>query len=237
MATWYWEGRTPSGEAKTGVIEAESEREVHLKLKQRQIQPEKVRKQLKPKFKFEFSSGVSRQDLVVFIRQFATMIDAGLPLVQCLELIASQQENKRFKAILLDIKDTVAGGATFAQALERHPKVFDTLFVNLVAAGEVGGILDTILNRLAAYIEKNAKLARQVKSALAYPIGITAVAGIVIFVLLRFVIPSFEKMFADIGSDSPRAHLEVSHDLPCRAGRLPHVAGGSGRPRSPEAPK
>lgn len=226
MATWYWEGRTPSGEAKTGVIEAESEREVHLKLKQRQIQPEKVRKQLKPKFKFEFSSGVSRQDLVVFIRQFATMIDAGLPLVQCLELIASQQENKRFKAILLDIKDTVAGGATFAQALERHPKVFDTLFVNLVAAGEVGGILDTILNRLAAYIEKNAKLARQVKSALAYPIGITAVAGIVIFVLLRFVIPSFEKMFSNMGGELPgltKMVIGMSHWL--AANTIPVVAG------------
>ena len=226
MATWYWEGRTPSGEAKTGVIEAESEREVHLKLKQRQIQPEKVRKQLKPKFKFEFSSGVARQDLVVFIRQFATMIDAGLPLVQCLELIASQQENKRFKAILLDIKDTVAGGATFAQALERHPKVFDTLFVNLVAAGEVGGILDTILNRLAAYIEKNAKLARQVKSALAYPIGITAVAGIVIFVLLRFVIPSFEKMFSNMGGELPgltKMVIGMSHWL--AANTIPVVAG------------
>ena len=107
MATWHWEGRTPSGEVKSGVIDAKNEREVHLKLKQRQIQPEKVRKQLKPKVKFEFSSGVSRKDLVVFIRQFATMIDAGLPLVQCLDLIASQQENKRFKAILNDIKDTI----------------------------------------------------------------------------------------------------------------------------------
>jgi type IV pilus assembly protein PilC len=203
MATWQWEGRTPSGELKTGVLEAENEREVHIKLKQRQINPEKVRKQLKPKIKLEFGSGVTRQDLVVFIRQFATMIDAGLPLVQCLELIASQQANKRFKEILNDIKDHVAGGATFAQALERHPKVFDSLFVNLVAAGEVGGILDTILNRLAAYIEKNAKLARQVKSAMAYPIGITAVAAIVIFVLLRFVIPSFEKMFTNMGGDLP----------------------------------
>lgn len=203
MATWYWEGRTPSGELKTGVIDADNERDVHIKLKQRQINPEKVRKQLKPKVKVEFSSGVSRQDLVVFVRQFATMIDAGLPLVQCLDLIASQQANKKFKAILLDIKDTVAGGATFAQALERHPKIFDTLFVNLVAAGEVGGILDTILNRLAAYIEKNAKLARQVKSALAYPVGISAVAAIVIFILLRFVIPNFEKMFTSMGGDLP----------------------------------
>ena len=216
MATWQWEGRTPSGELKNGVIEAENEREVHLKLKQRQINPEKVRKQLKPKIKFEFGSGVSRQELVVFVRQFATMIDAGLPLVQCLELIASQQENKKFQAILNDIRDHVAGGSTFAQSLERHPKVFDTLFVNLVAAGEVGGILDTILNRLAAYIENNAKLARQVKSAMAYPIGISAVAGIVIFVLLRFVIPSFEKMFTNMGGDLPgltKVVIGMSHWL------------------------
>ena len=229
MATWQWEGRTPSGELKKGVIEAENEREVHIKLKQRQINPDRVRKQLAPKIKFDFSTGVSRQDLVVFVRQFATMIDAGLPLVQCLELIASQQANKRFKEILTDIKDHVAGGATFAQALERHPKVFDTLFVNLVAAGEVGGILDTILNRLASYIENNAKLARQVKSAMAYPIGITAVAGIVIFVLLRFVIPSFEKMFANMGGQLPgltQIVIGMSHWL--AANTIPVLLGVGG---------
>jgi type IV pilus assembly protein PilC len=203
MAKWYWEGRTRSNELKKGVMEADSEREVHLKLRQQEIQPEKVRKQIVSGFKFEMAPRVKRQEMVVFVRQFATMIDAGLPLVQCLELIASQQANKGFKNILIDIKDTVGGGSTFAQALERHPKVFDTLFVNLVAAGEVGGILDTILNRLAAYIEKNAKLARQVKSAMAYPVGISAVAAIVIFVLLRFVIPSFEKMFTNMGGDLP----------------------------------
>ena len=203
MAKWQWEGRTRSGELRKGVMEAASEKEVHLKLRQQEIQPERVRKQFGPKINLNLGPSVKRQELVVFVRQFATMIDAGLPLVQCLELIASQQDNKGFKAILIDIKDTVGGGSTFAQALERHPKVFDTLFINLVAAGEVGGILDTILNRLAAYIEKNAKLARQVKSAMAYPIGITGVAAIVIFVLLRFVIPSFEKMFTNMGGDLP----------------------------------
>jgi type IV pilus assembly protein PilC len=203
MAKWQWEGRTRSGELRKGVMEAPSEKEVHLKLRQQEIQPERVRKQFGPKINLNLGPSVKRQELVVFVRQFATMIDAGLPLVQCLDLIASQQDNKGFKAILIDIKDTVGGGSTFAQALERHPKVFDTLFINLVAAGEVGGILDTILNRLAAYIEKNAKLARQVKSAMAYPIGITGVAAIVIFVLLRFVIPSFEKMFTNMGGDLP----------------------------------
>jgi len=202
--TWHWEGRTRSGEVKSGTYEAESEREVHTYLRQREINPTTVRKPLGPQLNLNFlAPSVSRQDIVVFVRQFATMIDAGLPLVQCLDLIASQQENRTFKAVLYDIKEHVGGGATFAQALRRHPKVFDDLFVNLVEAGEVGGILDTILNRLAAYIEKNAKLARQVKSAMAYPVGITIVAGIVIFVLLRFVIPSFESMFTSMGGKLP----------------------------------
>ena len=175
MPMWSWEGRTRSGELKKGVIEADSEKDVHFKLRQQEIQPEKIKKQSEPKFKGDFlAPSVKRQDIVVFVRQFATMIDAGLPLVQCLELIAGQQSNRTFKAVLTDIKDTVGGGSTFAQALKRHPKVFDTLFVNLVAAGEVGGILDTILNRLASYIEKNAKLARQVKSAMAYPYPLTS---------------------------------------------------------------
>jgi type IV pilus assembly protein PilC len=204
MPIWNWEGRTRSGELKKGVIEADSEKDAHFKLRQQEIQPDKLKKQSELKFKMDFlAPSVKRQDIVVFVRQFATMIDAGLPLVQCLELIAGQQSNRTFKAVLTDIKDTVGGGSTFAQALKRHPKVFDTLFVNLVAAGEVGGILDTILNRLASYIEKNAKLARQVKSAMAYPIGITIVAFIVIFVLLKFVIPSFEKMFTNMGGDLP----------------------------------
>jgi len=202
--TWQWEGRTRSGEVKSGTYEAETEREVHSYLRQREIQPTSVRKPLGPQLSLDFlAPSVSRQDIVVFVRQFATMIDAGLPLVQCLDLIASQQENRTFKAVLYDIKEHVGGGATFAQALKRHPKVFDELFVNLVEAGEIGGILDTILNRLAAYIEKNAKLARQVKSAMAYPVGITIVAGIVIFVLLRFVIPSFESMFTSMGGKLP----------------------------------
>lgn len=201
---WHWEGRTRSGEVKTGTYEAETEREVHSYLRQREINPTVVRKPLGPQLNLDFlAPSVSRQDIVVFVRQFATMIDAGLPLVQCLDLIASQQENRTFKAVLYDIKEHVGGGATFAQALRRHPKVFDDLFVNLVEAGEIGGILDTILNRLAAYIEKNAKLARQVKSAMAYPVGITIVAAIVIFVLLRFVIPSFESMFTSMGGKLP----------------------------------
>jgi type IV pilus assembly protein PilC len=140
------------------------------------------------------------KDLVIFTRQFSTMIDAGLPLVQCLEILGTQLENRTFKEILMDIKDTVEGGATFADSLRKHPKVFDELYVNLVAAGEVGGILDTILSRLAVYIEKSMKLRKKVKGAMVYPICICIVAVAVLMILLYYVIPVFEKMFEDFGS-------------------------------------
>ncbi len=200
MAEWVWEGRTRAGELRKGVLEAESEREVQQRLRQQNIMVEKVRQKRKG-FSLAFlTGGVSSAQLVVFVRQFATMIDAGLPLVQCLEILSSQEPNKYFKSVLLDVKQSVEGGATFADSLRRHPKVFDTLFVNLVAAGEIGGILDTILNRLATYIEKNVKLMRQVKGAMMYPIGIMVVAGGVVFALLKWVIPTFAKMFGDFGN-------------------------------------
>ncbi len=128
------------------------------------------------------------------------MIDAGLPLVQCLEILGNQEPNPFFAASLKDIKATVEQGATFSDALRRHPKIFDELFVNLVQAGEVGGILDTILNRLAVYIEKRVKLGRQVRGALTYPIAVICILAIVIFVLMTFVIPAFEGMFAEFGA-------------------------------------
>src|SRR5690606_16803646 len=146
---------------------------------------------------------VETKDLVVFTRQFATMIDSGLPLVQCLDILSSQQENKTFKDVLIRVKESVEGGSTFADALSKHPKVFDQLYVNLVAAGEVGGILDTILNRLAAYIEKAMKLRKQVKGAMVYPTTIMAIAVIVVGVILVFVIPTFAKMFQEFGGDLP----------------------------------
>jgi type IV pilus assembly protein PilC len=146
---------------------------------------------------------VDMKDLVVFTRQFATMIDSGLPLVQCLDILAGQQENKTFKDILFKVKESVEGGSTFADSLAKHPKAFDELFVNMVAAGEVGGILDTILNRLAAYIEKAMKLKKKVKGAMVYPATIMSIAVIVVGVILIFVIPTFAKMFADFGGDLP----------------------------------
>lgn len=199
MAVWVWEGRTRTGEVRKGTIEADAERDVLIKLRQQNIQPSRVKKKGRALSLPSFGGSVSSAQLVIFVRQFATMIDAGLPLVQCLGILGTQEPNKSFKRVILDVKANVEGGSTFADSLKRHPMVFDTLFVNLVAAGEIGGILDTILNRLATYIEKNVKLVRQVKGAMAYPVGILVVAVGVVGALLKYVIPTFEKMFADMG--------------------------------------
>jgi len=181
-------------------MEAENADMVQNRLRAQQLSPTKVKK--KPKeINLTFGKPVSEKELVIFVRQFATMIDAGLPLVQCLEILAGQGDNKQFNKILKDIKASVEEGATFSASLERHPKVFDTLFVNLIAAGEMGGILDTILNRLAIYIEKRVKLKRQVRSAMVYPAAIGGVAIIVVSVLLTWVIPAFQEMFMDFGGD------------------------------------
>jgi len=200
MTEWVWEGRTRTGETRKGVMQADQERDVLLKLRQQNIQPSRVRKKGKAISLPTFGGGVSSAELVVFVRQFATMIDAGLPLVQCLEILGTQEPNKTFKRVILDVKGSVEGGATFADSLKRHPTVFDSLFVNLIAAGEIGGILDTILNRLATYIEKNVKLVRQVKGAMVYPVAIMIIAIGVVAALLKWVIPTFEKMFADFNN-------------------------------------
>nr|WP_321532036.1 type II secretion system F family protein [uncultured Desulfuromonas sp.] len=188
-------------------MEAPSEAIVRAQLRRQGIRPTKVKekgKGMDMELKIPgFEPKVTTKDLVVFTRQFATMIDAGLPLVQCLDILSSQQANSTFKRILLTVKGDVESGSTFADALRKHPKAFDDLFVNLVAAGEVGGILDTILNRLAAYIEKAMKLKKQVKSAMTYPSTVVAIATIVVGVILVFVIPAFEKMFADFGGSLP----------------------------------
>jgi type IV pilus assembly protein PilC len=201
MAEFVWEARGRTGEIRKGTMEAESEAVVQNRLRAQQLSPTKVRKKGEgAKLNFTIGSGVDTKDLVKFTRQFATMIDAGLPLVQCLEILSSQEPNKIFQAALRDIKSAVEQGATFSDALRRHPKIFDELFVNLVQAGEVGGILDTILNRLAVYIEKRVKLARQVRGALAYPTAVIIIMIIVMIVLMTFVIPAFEGMFAEFGA-------------------------------------
>jgi type IV pilus assembly protein PilC len=202
MAEFVWEARGRTGDIRKGVMEAENEAAVHQRLRTQQLSPTKVKKKggFDALSNLQFGSGVEPKDIVKFIRQFATMIDAGLPLVQCLEILGNQEPNKFFQNALRDIKSTVEQGATFSDALKRHPKIFDDLFVNLVAAGEVGGILDTILNRLAVYIEKRVKLARQVRGALTYPIAVICIMILVMIVLMTFVIPAFENMFAEFGA-------------------------------------
>jgi len=178
-------------------MEAADEAAVNARLRQLQLNPVRIRKKLN--ISFTVGSGVATKDLVTFTRLFATMIDAGLPLVQCLDILASQQTNKQFEVILKDVKASVEGGSSFSDALKRHPRVFDELFVNLVHAGEVGGILDSILSRLSVYLEKRQKLVRQVRGALVYPSIVVVIAAGVMTVLMTFVIPAFESMFKDFG--------------------------------------
>jgi type IV pilus assembly protein PilC len=205
MPVYVWKGVNRKGQKKRGEMDADNENFVRLALKRQGVEPSSVKP--KPKDVFAniklFQPKVSEKDIVVMTRQFATMIDAGLPLVQCLDILYSQQDNRTFKRILKQIKDDVEGGSTFADALKKHPDVFDDLFVNLVAAGEIGGILDVILNRLANYIEKAAKLKKKVKGAMVYPAVVMIVAFVVVAVILIFVIPVFQQMFADFGRALP----------------------------------
>ncbi|MEW6720321.1 MAG: type II secretion system F family protein [Thermodesulfobacteriota bacterium] len=208
MDRFAWEGKNRGGQKVSGEIEAPNEAFVLAQLRREQITPLSVKKRgglmdMKISLPFAGEKKVTQKELAVFTRQFATMIDAGLPLVQCLDILGAQQENPSFKKVLLRVKEDVESGSTFADSLGKHPKVFDPLFVNLVAAGEVGGILDTILSRLAEHIEKAMKLAKKIKGAMVYPSTIVAVAVIVTVVLLVYVIPIFAKMFTDFGGALP----------------------------------
>ena len=204
MATYVWTGTTRTGEDANGEMTADSEDDVRNKLRSQNIQPSRIKKKsAEIKLPFAIGGGVSNKELVVFTRQFATMIDAGLPLVQCLDILASAEPNKTFQRTIYAVKSDVEQGSTFASALNKHPKIFDELYVNLVAAGEVGGILDSILNRLAIYIEKSVKTARKVKGAFSYPLGVLSVAVLVVVVLLWKVIPVFEGMFESMGAELP----------------------------------
>jgi type IV pilus assembly protein PilC len=205
MPVFTWKGEDRSGAAQKGEIEAPHEHAVRAQLRRMQIKPTKVKQKSKDLFENVsfMQPKVKQTNVVIFARQFATMINAGLPLIQSLNILESQEENKTFKAILKEVKENVEEGATLADAMGKHPKVFDELFVNMVAAGEVGGILDTILNRLSVYMEKAMKLKRQVKGAMTYPAIVLVIAVLVIVVILVFVIPVFEKMFADFGGTLP----------------------------------
>jgi len=212
LPIWTWEGKTKTGEVKKGEMEATDEASVQQRLRAMALQNVKIRKKSQFSFKLPGIGGVTQKDIVIFTRQFATMIDAGLPLVQCLDILATQLDNMAFRDVLTKVKVKVESGSTLADALKDHPKVFDTLYVQLVAAGEIGGILDTILNRLAAYIEKNEKLKSKVKGAMVYPSIVLTVAIGVTVVLLLFVTPTFEKMFKDFGGAMP-APTQIVIDL------------------------
>ena len=200
---WLWEAKTRAGEVKKGEMEALDAAAVDTRLKSLGLSPVKVKKKpLELRFP-QLGSGVSGKDILIFTKQFATMIDAGLPLVQCLDILANQMDNAAFKRVVMAIKAKVESGSTFADALKDHPKVFDELFIQLCAAGETGGILDTILNRLANYREKAEKLKRKVKGAMIYPIIVITVAIGVTALLLLKVTPVFAKMFTDFGSAMP----------------------------------
>ena len=194
MAKFRWEGTNRAGDTRTGVMTASDKSAVANRLRSEEITPKRVTRAM-PEINLSIGSGVSENDKLIFTRQLATMIDAGLPLVQCLDILANQSPNKAFAKVLHSVKGSVEEGATFADSLRKHPRVFDDLFINLIAAGEVGGILDTILNRLSTYIEKAVKLKRQVKSAMIYPLAILAVAILVVIVMLTKVIPVFEEMY------------------------------------------
>jgi len=210
MAVYKWEGKTLKGAIKRGEMEAPNEAAIRIHLRQQNIVPTKVNaKGREIHFSLPVKRKVGQRPIAIFTRQLATMIDAGLPLVQSLEILSSQQESKVFKEILRQIREDVEGGSTFAGALRKHPATFNDLYTNLVVAGEEGGILDNILTRLANYIEKAEALKKKVKSALIYPATIVGVAIIVVIILLIFVIPVFETMFKSAGQSLPLPTLIV----------------------------
>ncbi len=211
MPVYLWEGKNRNNIVQKGEMDANSEDAVRANLSKLRITPTKIKK--KPKDLFENVSflqpKVTQKDVILFCRQFSTMIDAGLPIIQCMDILYSQQENVSFKKMLKSIKEQVESGATLADSLKKYPKQFDDLFVNMIAAGEAGGILDTILRRLSGYMEKSAKLKSQVKGALTYPVVTIIIAILVVAIILVFVIPVFQEMFADMGGTLPTPTLIV----------------------------
>ena len=202
MPTFEWKGRGRTGE-QTGVLVADSKDAVIAMLRRQQIVVTAVKEKGKEIAVPKFGGKVPPQLVAIFTRQFSVMIDAGLPLVQCLEILGGQQENKNFKRSLIQIRQDVESGSNLADSMRKHPKTFNDLYTNMVAAGEAGGILDTILQRLAAYIEKSVKLNSQVKSAMIYPVAVISIAVIVVMVILWKVIPVFASLFEGLGAELP----------------------------------
>ncbi len=231
MPDYKYQGTSRAGASVSGVMTASNKTELANLLKRQQITATKMTEKGKEFNMPQFGGGVNAKELAIFTRQFSVMIDAGLPLVQCLEILASQQENKFFQKVLIGTRGQVEGGATLSAAMRTSPKVFDALYVNMVEAGETGGILDTILQRLSTYIEKNVKLQRAVKSALVYPVGVLTVAGGVITLLLWKVVPIFATLFAGLGVDLPlptKIVIGLSNFIGSIFGLLILVALGAG---------
>ncbi len=205
MPVYLWEGRTIRGELKKGEMEAPDEAAIRSQLRRKGLKSIEVK--TKPKDLLEsvpfLKQKVKGKDVVIFSRQFSTMINAGLPIVQCLEMLGNQEQNKTFKAIILKVKEDIEGGATLSEALAKYPDIFDQLFVNLVAAGEAGGILDKILMRLSSYLEKAMKLKSKVKGAMTYPAAVLGISVAVVALLLLKVIPVFQQMFEGMGRALP----------------------------------
>ena len=208
MTTFAYSGRTRAGQTVSGERAADSIDAAVASLRREQvlvtrITPAKATAEPKAKAKGKLGKSASAKSLAVFTRQFSVMIDAGLPLVQCLDILGSQEDDKNFAAVILQTRTDVEGGASLADAMRKHVRTFDPLFTNMVAAGEAGGILDTILKRLATYIEKAVKLKGQVKSAMIYPIAVVTIAGLVVGVILWKVIPTFAQLFEGLGAELP----------------------------------
>src|SRR5919198_713728 len=221
MATFAYSGRTRAGQTVSGERVADTMEAATAALKREQINvtkitPVQAKTDAKAEKKGKTGKKVSAKNLAVFTRQFSVMIDAGLPLVQCLDILGTQEEDKNFAAVILQTRTDVESGASLADAMRRHPKTFDPLFTNMIAAGEAGGILDTILKRLATYIEKAGKLSGQVKSAMVYPVAVICIAGLVVGVILGKVIPTFAALFSGLGAQLPlptRIVIAMSENL------------------------
>ncbi len=203
MPNYSWKGRTRGGRMQEGVLVADSKEAAIATLRKQQIIVTAVTEKGKEFALPKIGGGISSKEIAVFTRQFSVMIDAGLPLVQCLEILGSQQENRTFQKILFQVRQDVESGSTLADALRKHPKAFDDLYCNMVAAGEAGGILDTILQRLSTYIEKIVKLRSAIRSAMVYPSAVILIAIAVVWIILWKVIPTFATLFEGLGASLP----------------------------------
>ena len=203
MPAYVWKGKTRRGVATSGERVADSKDAVIAMLRREQVLVTSIKEKGKEISLPKLGGGIKSKDVAIFTRQFSVMIDAGLPLVQCLEILGTQQDNATFQKVLLGVRQDVEGGSSLADAMKKHPPAFDDLYTNMIAAGEAGGILDTILKRLAIYIEKAVKLRSQVKSALIYPAAVVSIAGLVVGVILWKVIPTFAALFAGLGAQLP----------------------------------